>query len=70
MCSGNRGEKSGLNKAYTEYLSNTKEIKVILKMRIGAFVRSQIFVEACMSREVGIRSLAFFRCRDDKSGLL
>ena len=51
------GEKSGLNKAYTEYLSNTKEIKVILKMRIGAFVRSQIFFEACMCGEMKIQEV-------------
>ena len=57
MCSGNRGEKSGLNKAYMEYLSNTKEIKVILKMRMGAFVRSQIFSEACMCGEMKIQEV-------------
>ena len=57
MCSGNRGEKSGLNEAYTEYLSNTKEIKVILKIRIGAFVRSQIFFEACMCGEIKIQEV-------------
>ena len=54
---GKGGEMFGLNKAYGEYLSNTKEVKIILKMRIGALVRSQIFFEACMCGEMKIQEV-------------
>ena len=50
------GGKSGLNKAYTEYLSNTKEISHLKNVHRSTCEEPNIF-EACMCGEMKIQEV-------------